>query len=355
MASPTIENKLVPAAISRYPGSVRNGLPKGVLRVAYRKYTGAGGSQLPRFNFIFLHGTGMNKGIFNGTILRLFQDAEALGFSVGVVVAVDAVNHGHSAVLNRNHLGDAFNWRDFSYDVERVVENEPAFFSTDARNIVVGHSMSGTVSLYLAYLKPGLLDCAVLINPVCYRSPRSLANSYEPFKSWNDAGFMETEFDVPVGQSWWEVVHDYMRKHLFYRNFTDELLNDLLDDELPPDLDKSDRSVRHVALNTTKLQTLATYFGAVESFVEVQPVFGVIKTPVYRLLGERDLPSEETRKRLEAAIPSMKTTILKGLKHNMHGEEPDLFRKALYDVIVERLTAEPIVYPVVDTTMRTKL
>lgn len=355
MAPPTIENKLVPAAISRYPGSVRNALPKGVLRVAYRKYTMAGDSQLPRFNFVFLHGTGMNKGIFNGSILHLFQQAESLGFSVGVVVAVDAVNHGHSAVLNQDHLGDVFNWRDFSYDVERVLENEPAFFAAGARNIVVGHSMSGTVSLYLAYLKPGLLDCAVLVNPVCFRSAKSLANTYEPYKSWNDAGFMETEFDVPAGQSWWEVVRGYMRKHLFYRNFTDELLDDLLDDERPPSLDKNDRSVRHVALNTTKFQTLATYFGSLEAFVEVQPVFGVIKTPVYRLLGERDLPSEETRKRLETAIPSMKTTLLKGLKHNMHGEQPDLFRKALYDVIVERITAEPIVYPAVDTTMRARL
>lgn len=75
------ESKLitVPAAFPRYPGSVILSQPSNNpedyrLDVCYRKYkTKSYVSDQPKINIVFLHGNGMNKGIWHYHIDKFVQ------------------------------------------------------------------------------------------------------------------------------------------------------------------------------------------------------------------------------------------------------------------------------------------
>lgn len=303
-------------------------------------------------NLIFLHGTGMNKAIWHYHIDQLYERCWLFGVHINVVLAVDAVNHGTSALLNKGKLGDVVDWRDFSLDVAEVARAEKDVFFAGNKNILVGHSMAGFVSLYLTFLHPALFDSCVVLNPVCYASSNKSESPYEPFLTWERKKYMETTFSLDPGADWKHHVLEYMNTRSFYRNFDPKVLANMLEDEYPPN---PLNGTTVIDLNTTKKQTLITYLGGYDAMVQTLAVFSGIRVPVYRILGELDTAADEVRNRLQEAIPAMKTTVLPGQKHLVHGLHPDLFVDTLVEILKERVSAVPPKFARLELALKLKL
>lgn len=351
------ELKTVQASFPRYPGSLTPGIASDALKISYRRYqpSRACPPGAAKFNLVFLHGTGMNKGIWHYHIDQLYQKCWDLGIHIGVVLAVDTINHGASAVANQGKLGKVLDWRDASYDVARIAEAELADFLSTTKNILVGHSMAGLVSLYLSYVRPSLFDACVVLNPVCYLSKQSIESPYEPFITWQQKKYMETEFEVQPHENWREKVESYMRLKSFYRYFDQRVLDYMLEDEYPKLGPETNSQGTTVQLNTTQRQTLITYYGSIESTRRIAPIFPEIQVPVYRLLSELDSSLEEHRVWLQRAIPSMKTIALPGEKHLVHGTNPDLIVDKLFGILEQRKSAPATYFLFIDPDMALKL
>ncbi len=92
-------------------------------------------------NLIFVHGTGMCKEVWNYHIDKLFRgnDKKDRKWILGTAVAIDAVNHGDSYLLNKNKVGWCYNWLDGGKDISRVVKK----LNLKGRTLSIGHSMGG--------------------------------------------------------------------------------------------------------------------------------------------------------------------------------------------------------------------
>lgn len=338
----TFRTKVAPASFPRVYRAIKDGVRRNILKVCYRKYTSTSSNEdnLPSFNLVFLHGTGMNKGIWHSVIDQLYNEAKSSGIHINTCLTIDAVNHGESAEANKEYLGDGFDWRDGSYDVLKVVENEAdTFLDSSSKNIIVGHSMGGMMSLYLSYLQPQLFDSCIVINPVCFTNGEVeiIRDVLVP------KGYMDTEFDVPKGESWENVVFKYMRTGSFFRRFEETVLKNMIDDEVPKNT--YGKKLDKIALRTSRDYALATYMGSQEALPPMGAVLPYIRIPVVRLLSEKDTAPMEHRERLEKAVPNIKTIHFKGKKHILNGEDPALTLKTLLNVFVERSTAPPTKFP----------
>lgn len=349
----------IKASFPRFPDSSNPDFPADALQIAYRKYTATSSqpAHAKVFNLVFLHGTGMNKGIWHYHIDKLYQKCHSIDVHVNVVLAIDAVNHGHLAQINRGKLGKNFDYRDFALDAAKVCQAEHETLKF-AKTIIVGHSMAAFVSLIAVYMYPTMFESCVLLNPTCYQPNTEYDTPYEPFLTWERKKYMETEFYFGVGENWKEKIIEYMGTKGLYRGFNREVLANMMEDEFPPEPEVrglGEGASVYVELNTSKKQTLITYFGGLEALLKTTPIFAGVQVPVYRILGEFDTAKEADRRRLEMAMPKMKTIYLKGQKHLVQGTRPDMFVELMMEILEARKFAEPTVFPYLDLTLRLKL
>lgn len=151
-------------------------LPTDKLRIAYRRYKTK--TPVPdgvtKINFIFAHGTGMNKSVWKYHIDQLYRLSQgSKEWQVDSVVSVDAAGHGDSALLNEGKIGWSCDWRDGGKDLVNVVKHEieqtgDFVPSATVRNVLVGHSMGGYMVAYAGFLEPSLFDSVVSIEPVLF-------------------------------------------------------------------------------------------------------------------------------------------------------------------------------------------
>ncbi|SGZ51096.1 CIC11C00000005552 [Sungouiella intermedia] len=345
--------KSTQAASPRYPQSLAPGVRGNALKIAYRKYM-ASRSPPPKavvVNLVFMHGTGMNKGVWHYHIDQLYQKCWAVGVHVNMVLAMDAANHADSAHLNKGKLGKVFDWRDLSYDGIKMAEAESDELLAGNKNVLVGHSMGGFVSLYMTILRPALFDALVMLNPVCYKI---IESPYYPFVAWESKGYMETEFKLKSPENWKEHVFKYMRKRSFFREFDDRILENMMADDMPEGpVQEGDEWV--VRLKTSKIQTLITYFGASEALLIIPDIYSSCHVPAYRILGSLDTTTEEVQNKLARALPQMQTYFLKGEKHIVQGIHPDIFVDCMTSILMDVKDKPKPVYPIVDPDQRLKL
>lgn len=336
------KTKVAPASFPRVYRGIKEGVRRDILKVCYRKYTTklTNDDNLPSFNLVFLHGTGMNKGMWHSLIDQLYNQGKASGVFINTCLAIDAVNHGESAEANKEYLGDGFDWRDGSYDVLKVAEVErDTLLDSSSKNIIIGHSMGGMMSLYVSYLQPQLFDSCVVINPVSYRHEgvTIIRDTLAPM------GYMEAQFDVPADKSWEEVVHAFMRGQSFFKRFDETVLKNMIDDEVPNDL--YGKKVDKIALRTSKEAALATYLGSNEALPPMGAVLPYIRIPVIRFLSEKDSASEEDREQLATDVKTLETVDFPGKRHILNGEDPELTVKHLLEVFQKRSRAPPTKFP----------
>ncbi|CAN6662785.1 hypothetical protein TRVA0_034S01068 [Trichomonascus vanleenenianus] len=121
-----------------------------------------------RVNFVFTHGNGMGKEIWEWYVERLF---EQFGSIIGTVVTWDIANHGESYALNKDNLGWAYPWQEGAWDLLALLKSLRLPGST----VLIGHSMGGTFSLIASALQPGLVDSVIVLDPVSYRDVNKIA------------------------------------------------------------------------------------------------------------------------------------------------------------------------------------
>lgn len=224
-----VEQKVAAAAWPRGTGSAVSSSDR--LEIAYLKFTNdepiAQGTT--QFNFIFAHGTGMNKSIWRVHIEQLFRQSQAASWSIGVVISVDAAGHGDLGVLNKNKLSWAYDWRDGAKDLIHVVKHEvdtTGDFAPDAykRNILVGHSMGGYNVTYAAALEPSLFDSCIAVEPVIHIVPGMHHQFLLRLRKLEN--ILVDEFPSQ------EAAHVYFKQKSFYRTLDPRVLDEFIADEL---------------------------------------------------------------------------------------------------------------------------
>lgn len=333
----TFLNKTTKATGPRFPGSVVLSEPSAnqedyQLEVAYRAYkrrqpAGDG----PRVNLVFHHGVGMNKGIWHHHIDRWFNLIPNVNFAV----AVDCVNHGQSAVLNKAKLGHEVSWIDFAKDVLKIVKIDEAqeFLKPGAVNIFLGHSCGGMVSLTSAYFEPTLFDAIIALNPVAYSDELSVQLLTMGINMWRSKGSITNEYDVEDGQDHKQAIYSFYKTKSFFRAFDDTILRNMLEDE------HLEYEGSNKALSSTQAsQEYLTYMGSGPSIRRAFPSFSKIETAVYHIVGEKDTASDRAIEAIREALAGVIHPIdVPGGSHLLNAIQPQLFTEIIQKIITERI------------------
>lgn len=146
-------------------------------------------------NIVFLHGTGMNKSIWEWYVRHFEKTITNYTFRLGKIIAVDQVNHGDSSVLNEKKLGSVFNWLDGSRDVNLICQRELSPNSPNSFNVLIGHSMGGHQALGCAILAPNLFQLIITLEPVVkmLNIPNSQNTTKVSFNYFNAIKRMSTD------------------------------------------------------------------------------------------------------------------------------------------------------------------
>ncbi|CAK7894923.1 peroxisomal membrane protein Lpx1p [[Candida] anglica] len=329
----TKELKVVKGSFPRKVGSaIPQDTARNPLKICYRKYHSKDG----KINLVFLHGTGMNKGLWHYHIDKLYHQYENTKTPIGTVLAIDMVNHGHSAALNIDRLGYKFDWCDGARDVQCVLQNEIKSFTTPGQlNILVGHSMGGFISLFTTFLQPTLFHSVVVVNPVAYTTDQAKEGSTIVFNGWVKKGYMKDDFHVSkyVKGEIPPEVYEFFENKSFFRNFDKRILKNQLDDEIPDREHNGD-----INLHTTMRNQLITYFGSFDAIPVGMEIYSTIKTPVYYILSENDTTNSEAVQYLESSMKDVIHRIdVPEAYHIVNAEQPDLMVDILIKIIDERL------------------
>lgn len=336
----------VPASFPRYPGAViipqTSNKPEDYrLQICYRKYkTKSQISDVPKVNIVFLHGNGMNKGIWHYHVDKLFNHFkrnEKSNYQINSVLAIDTANHGDSAAINKDKLGHVYGWYDGSKDVIDIVKKHESedFFSKNTINLLVGHSMGGFQALYTCYLEPELFDCCIPINPVCYMDDETAELHLFAFNTWYQSGKIKSHFDIPAGSNWKDVIENHYKKESFFKKFDPTVVANMIEDELNGDLKHDNVSERvTVDLNTPAIQEYICYYNSQVFVPHGMEVFDKVTTPVYHVVGDKDTTSENGIQSTRHVLKSVLTPLdIEDSTHLVIGENPDLVVNVLIKAI----------------------
>lgn len=334
--------KVVDAVNPRQTGSVILSKPSDnpadyQLKVAYRRYINkkklSGSAEKPLINLIFMHGNGMNKGIWHYQIDKLFQKFPD---TLNLVIAPDHANHGESASLNREKLGYTLSWSDFAKDILHIAkyEEKDHFLQKNVINIPVGHSMGGCISLIMGLWEEQLFDALVPINPVSYADDERLELMKMVYKIWYDRQTIQSEFKANDVEDFKKLVNKFYREKSFFKKLHPDVLENMINDELTDIQQNGDIFGK----NTDYKQEFFTYFAHDYSIERLMPVMNKINTPTYLIFGELDsaagIADETNRKLLERVL---KVVEVPNATHLVNGELPDLTVDLVANIINERV------------------
>lgn len=156
------------------------------LKVAYNIYRDDSWNQIKRepdecLNLVFSHGAQMCKELWNYIIEMCFSDP-VLGPRLDKVVAIDAINHGDSYLVNKDNLSFTNMWTDMARDINCVIRE----LHMTGTTVLVGHSMGGAASMYAAFFEPMLVDSVIAIDPMGWstdfeaeKASKALAQSFD--------------------------------------------------------------------------------------------------------------------------------------------------------------------------------
>lgn len=285
------------------------------LKIAFRRYKTTENipDDITKVNFIFAHGTGMNKSVWNSHIDQLYK-LGGKSWQVHSVVSVDAAGHGDSALLNTGKIGWSCDWRDGGKDLIAVVKHEidqtgDFLPGPKVRNVLVGHSMGGYMVAYAGFLEPLLFDSVVSIEPVLF---------YDE---------MFTEFFVHRMKKLGRLLRDEFplmdAARAFYdKSFYNVMDKKVLDDFLGDELYSKDGKVK--TKNTVPAQ-LATYMSALYCVYPGQQALKNMEIPFLHVVGTEAMwnpPDAVEYIRLAVPPQFIEAAELEG-DHLVHGAKVD--------------------------------
>lgn len=338
--------KIKDAASPRAPGSVVLSQPSTLredyqLKIAYRKYvtTRVIPHNAKRINFLFLHGNGMNKGIWHSQIDKLFATYE-ISFPelhIDTIIAADHVNMGDSAYVNRGKLGHVSDWNDFAKDAIMLtkVHERDSFLHPNAFNVVVAHSMGGFAAIQMTAIEPNLFQSSVLINPVCVTVPGDNKDFDRTYRDWFERGFVKFYFDkIPENVNWYYQIYEHYSKRSFYKNFDPIVLRNMLEDEIPEFYDRKSH-YDTVELKHDGFEDYINYCNLRFSIPETKALYQQVKVPTKMLCGTNDGMSALINLYKDDDLSFANIEFLEGMYHNMHAENPDLVMNLVNDFVLD--------------------
>lgn len=236
-------------------------------------------AELIRVNLLFLHGSGMNRTVWEYYVSRLFINNDS--FTLGKIVTLDMVNHGDSGVLNRHNLGVNFNWIDGARDACMVGFKEFKFNTDKEINVVIGHSMGGFQAICCNILYPNLFDLVIAIEPVIisHDMPRGPTDhTVVPRKFFQLLlSKMKDQFKNKT-----EYV-EYMRTNSFYKDAHPDILKTLIEFEQLEETDSRGNAVIRTKMD--KRQNSICYLTLNPSAQWLIANLQFLTTPVYCIVG----------------------------------------------------------------------
>lgn len=112
-----------------------------------------------RHNVVVGHGNGLPKELYYPFIEGLLQSD-----NVRAIYVADMPHQGQSASLNRDKLGDDFDWSDVAHDLLKLVDTFD--LARDTRCILISHSIGAMGSLLAATLRPNAFCGVLAIDPM---------------------------------------------------------------------------------------------------------------------------------------------------------------------------------------------
>ncbi|SCU94148.1 LANO_0E05864g1_1 [Lachancea nothofagi CBS 11611] len=281
-------------------------------------------------NFVFLHGSGMNRKIWDYYLDKLAEPGK--GWKIGKIILLDQVNHGDSAVLNERLLGTIYDWSDGARDVCKVCVDE--LFTDEPHNtfnIVVGHSMGGFQALCCSIMHPGLFQLVLCIEPVVLMK-RVRASNNEDITiitpAFHDAlaTKMTDKFDSP------EQFSEYIDGESIYTATIPVIRKDVKKFEI--------REIAEGVLKTkiSSHQHMLTYLCLNPTATWLMKSLPFIACPVVCLYGEKSKwCPPENRIYLREHIRNYWETEVADGGHLVNIEDPDAVLQKLNSVVSKRL------------------
>ncbi|ODV82141.1 alpha/beta-hydrolase [Suhomyces tanzawaensis NRRL Y-17324] len=329
----TVETKTIDAAFPRSPGSTL--LVGEKLKLVYNRYknTQTAPAGAIRYNFVFSHGTGMNKSVWKYHIHQLYQRSGAQ-FYVDSVVSIDAAGHGDSALLNANNLGWVCNWGDHGKDINAVVkyeQNTTGDFQNglESRTIAIGHSFGGHGVILAAFYEPDLYDSIVPIEPVVYGTPESVAKFSKIFSKLSN--LLLDDFDSL------DDFNDYFTKFSIFKTLDKRVLADFMKDELHVEKDKEGET--HYKTKASNFAQMTCYFGSAVSIPFCMEIQHLIRVPVHHVTGKKatwNLPEGAPFFRSHVQERFISSFDLEEGQHMMNVERPDETVEIIVDYVLKR-------------------
>lgn len=324
------ETKIISAVAPRSKGAVLLET-EDKLRVIYDVYTKipCNKTTLLKVNLLFLHGSGMNRSIWEYYIANLPQHLEETpNWSINKIVTMDQVTHGDSAELNRYQLGVNFDWADGARDACRVAEEE--FFpkdSPDSINIVVGHSMGGFQALSCGVLSPFMFNQIIVIEPVVY-VPHVYNQEGVTIVPPKFHKALLSKMDDTFKNM--EDFKNFMKTRSFYRNSHPEIVDRMVQFEA---VSLPDGRVR---AKISKEQNIMCYLTLDPTAKWLIGSLPFIKTPVYGIVGGKSTwCPPQNQELLVAKLPEYHQDFISDGDHLVNLEDPDTCLKKITAYISE--------------------
>ncbi|CDO92607.1 unnamed protein product [Kluyveromyces dobzhanskii CBS 2104] len=303
-----------------------------VLDILYDVYEFDDGRDVPQVNIVFLHGTGMNKSIWEWYVNyfneQIHRHPAKYRYKLGKLIAIDQVNHGDSCVANEGKLGSTFHWTDGSKDVIKVCDVELNPAKVNSFNVLVGHSMGGHQALGCGFLSPNLFQLIIAMEPVVKMlSPPSpdgrtiLSTNYfkAVSKMVQDTFASKQEYE------------EFMRTASFWRKANEDILNTLCESEFFVQGSK-------VRVKTSKEQHLISYLCLNPYGYWLLDNLKWVQSPVICYVGSKSkwCPPENYRA-LQESIPRYHRITIDKVDHLMNIENPEIIGPQLLQDITTKL------------------
>ncbi|KAH6988996.1 Alpha/Beta hydrolase protein [Ilyonectria sp. MPI-CAGE-AT-0026] len=159
----TRQTLVIPASVpGQNEASVRHNLPRP-LRLSAHDYRIRDADEAG-FTIILTHGTSFNRHFWK-LIIDLLLAKPELRSRVKRLIAIDAANHGDSAVLNKDVLPPKAFWPDDSRDILHTLK----YFGVEQPVIGIGHSFGGGAMCHAAMMEPEAFLATILIEPILFQ------------------------------------------------------------------------------------------------------------------------------------------------------------------------------------------
>lgn len=263
-------------------------------------------------NLFFLHGTGMNKSVWNYYAEKLFEISESNtskdspAWQINNIISMDLITHGESAIYNFGKLGNDYDWRDGGRDLVKIVSE----LNFEGDNIAIGHSMGGFQVIYAASIAPALFKYVVPVEAVMNQPGDAKVLFTKLLTALNRA--IVTEFK---NEAQYE---KYMRTKSFYVNFHPKILEDFI---------KSEKWVRAdgtVCAKSTKEHQMLGYYAGFFTFPIAVEVARSVNIPIVHIVGANGTWNDkECVEILRKEVRFLDAVDIKDGQHLVNGEQPD--------------------------------